>query len=132
MGADHTAGNAFGSRDKVNQLRPDGQKELSRRLQIDAAMLDTIGMCIFARPPLLSNRETVPAMLNARYGWRLTAQDVEEMSREVLRVEREFNRRAGFTEAHDRLPEWFEEEPLPPHGTVFDVSCADLDSVLDV
>lgn len=132
MGADHTAGNAFGSRDKVNQLLPDGQKDLSRRLQIDAAMLDTIGMCIFARPPLLSNREIVPAMLNARYGWRLTAGDVEEMSREVLRVEKEFNRRAGFTDAHDRLPEWFEEEPLPPHNTVFDVSDADLDEVLDI
>ncbi|MCR4403648.1 MAG: aldehyde ferredoxin oxidoreductase [Firmicutes bacterium] len=131
MGADHTAGNAFGSRDKVNQLRPDGQKELSRRLQVDAAMLDTMGMCIFARPPLLADREMVPAMLNARYGWRLTAEDIEEMSKEVLRVEKEFNRRAGFTRAHDRLPEWFEDEPLPPHETVFDVDHADLDSVLD-
>ncbi|MGE5572287.1 MAG: aldehyde ferredoxin oxidoreductase family protein [Bacteroidota bacterium] len=132
MGADHTAGNAFGSRDKVNQLLPDGQKELSRRLQIDAAMLDMIGMCIFARPPLLSNREIVPAMLNARYGWGLTAGDIEEISREVLRVEKEFNRRAGFAEAHDRLPEWFGEEPLPPHNTVFDVNDADLDEVLNI
>jgi aldehyde:ferredoxin oxidoreductase len=46
-----------------------------------------------------------------------------------LRTEREFNRRAGFTEAHDRLNEAFSREPLPPHNTVFDVPDAELDAV---
>ncbi|MBN1669287.1 MAG: hypothetical protein JW862_19495, partial [Anaerolineales bacterium] len=44
-------------------------------------------------------------------------------------MEREWNRRAGFTKADDRLPEWMRREPLPPHNTVFDVSDEDLDSV---
>ena len=37
-------------------------------------------------------------------------------------MEREFNKRAGFTELDDRLPEWVSEEPLPPTNSVFDVS----------
>ena len=46
-------------------------------------------------------------------------------------MEREFNRRAGFTKADDRLPEWMTREPLPPHNTVFDVPEEDLDSLFD-
>jgi len=42
----------------------------------------------------------------------------------------DFNRRAGFTSADDRLPEFFKLEKLPPHDVVFDVSDEDLDSVL--
>ena len=47
------------------------------------------------------------------------------------RLEREFNRRAGFTAAHDRLPEWMTREALPPKNSVFDVPPADLDRTLD-
>jgi len=47
----------------------------------------------------------------------------------VLRAEREFNRRAGFTEIHDRLPEAFSREPLPPHNTVFDVPAEEMAKV---
>ncbi|MEW5783753.1 MAG: hypothetical protein AB1767_01505 [Bacillota bacterium] len=43
------------------------------------------------------------------------------------RVERDFNRRAGFGPAHDRLPDFMKEEPLPGLGTVFDVPDTALD-----
>ena len=36
-------------------------------------------------------------------------------------MEREFNLKTGFSHAHDDLPEFLREEPLPPHNTVFDV-----------
>jgi aldehyde:ferredoxin oxidoreductase len=48
---------------------------------------------------------------------------------DVLRKERAFNEAAGFTPAHDRLPEFMKYEPLPPHNTVYDVSDDMLDSV---
>lgn len=48
----------------------------------------------------------------------------------VLEMEREFNRKAGFSEKDDRLPAFFLNEPLPPHNTVFAVSEADLDGTL--
>ena len=51
------------------------------------------------------------------------------MGKRVLRTEREFNAAAGFTSAHDRLPDFFQEEPLSPHNVVFDVPEQELDSV---
>jgi aldehyde:ferredoxin oxidoreductase len=44
------------------------------------------------------------------------------MGREILRIEKEFNRRAGFTIIDDRLPEFFYLEKLPPKNLLFDVS----------
>ena len=46
-------------------------------------------------------------------------------------MERDFNRRAGFTEADDRLPEFFKLEKLPPHNQVFDVPDEELDTVFN-
>jgi aldehyde:ferredoxin oxidoreductase len=44
-------------------------------------------------------------------------------------MERDFNKRAGFTEKDDRLPEFFHKEALPPHNVTFKVSDEDLDQV---
>jgi aldehyde:ferredoxin oxidoreductase len=49
----------------------------------------------------------------------------------VLKKERDFNIRAGFTSKHDRLPEFFKKEPLPPHNVTFKVTDKDLDSVFN-
>jgi aldehyde:ferredoxin oxidoreductase len=46
-------------------------------------------------------------------------------------MEREFNRRAGFTKDDDRLPKWMSAQALPPHNTVFDVSEDVLDHIFD-
>jgi len=50
----------------------------------------------------------------------------------VLKAEREFNKKAGFTEKDDRLPRFYYEEPLPPHNKVFLMSDQELDSVFGV
>jgi aldehyde:ferredoxin oxidoreductase len=75
--------------------------------------------------------ETVAALLNARYDWHVGDDILQVLGRETLSLEREFNRRAGFTAADDRLPEWMTTEPLPPHNSVFDVSKEDLDGVFN-
>jgi aldehyde:ferredoxin oxidoreductase len=137
MGADHTAGYGVASNilkvgGYVDPLKPDGQAELSRNLQIATAALDSAGLCVFVAFALLDIPEglaAIPKMLNARYGWDLTADDVTEYGREVLRREREFNLAAGFTSADDRLPDYFGREQLPPHKTVFDVPAEELDQV---
>jgi aldehyde:ferredoxin oxidoreductase len=46
----------------------------------------------------------------------------------VLKAERAFNRRAGFTPADDRLPRMFYEEPLPPHNKVVVISDAEMEA----
>lgn len=129
QGADHTAGNAFGARKEVNPLAVQGQKELSLKLQIIAAMLDSTGLCLFARPPVLADPQLLIDMINGIYGWGWTKADADRAHREVLRTELEFNRRAGFTAADYRIPEYMREEPLPPHNAVFDIPDAELDAV---
>jgi aldehyde:ferredoxin oxidoreductase len=131
QGADHTAGNAFGARKEVNPLGVEGQKQLSLRLQIIAAMLDSTGLCLFARPPIIANPQLMVDMINGIYGWGWTKEDFDKFNRDVLRTELEFNRRAGITQADYRIPEYMREEPLPPHNAVFDVPDSDLDTVFD-
>jgi len=48
-----------------------------------------------------------------------------------LQAELEFNRKAGFTKADDRLPKMFYEEPLPPHNKVFQFTGEELDETLN-
>jgi len=131
QGADHTAGNAFGARNEVPPLGTEGQKALSQRLQIIAAMLDSTGLCLFARPPIIANPQLMIDMINGIYGWGWTLADYDRFNRDVLRTELEFNRRAGITKNDYKIPEYMREEPLPPHNTVFDVPDADLETLFD-
>jgi aldehyde:ferredoxin oxidoreductase len=131
MGADHTAGNAFGARKEVNPLIIEGQRQLSLKLQIISAMLDSTGLCLFARPPVIADPQLMVDMINGIYGWGWTKQDLDRANRDVLRTELEFNRQAGITAADYRIPEYMREEPLGPHNVTFDVPDSELDAVFD-
>jgi aldehyde:ferredoxin oxidoreductase len=127
QGADHTAGLTI--RAKIDHLSPRGQAKLSRKAQVSMAGYDTLGVCIFAGFGISKAPEVISELLNARYGWNVGKDIRRELGQETLRLEREFNRRAGFTPPDDRLPEWMRREPLPPHNTVFDVPEEELDGV---
>jgi aldehyde:ferredoxin oxidoreductase len=131
QGADHTAGNAFGARNQVNPLGTEGQKELSLKLQLIAAMLDSTGLCLFARPPVITDPQLMVDMLNGIYDWGWTPEDLDQANRDVLRTELEFNRRAGITSADYRIPEYMRREPLPPHNVTFDVPDSELDTIFE-
>jgi aldehyde:ferredoxin oxidoreductase len=138
MGADHTAGyavtaNILNIGGTVDPLGTNGQIELSRNLQIATAAVDTMGLCIFVAFAVLDIPDALAAivdMLNAKYGLSLGLDDVGGLGKRVLDMEKDFNRRAGFTEAADRLPDFFNDESLPPHGSKFDIPPEELDSVL--
>ncbi len=139
MGADHTAGYAVTANllkvgGFVDPLKPEGQVELSRNLQIATAAIDSTGMCLFIAFALLDQPETFQALvdlINAFFGWKLTDADVTELGKSVLRNEREFNLRAGFTSQHDRLPSFFLREAFPPHNVKFEVKDEELDAVFN-
>jgi aldehyde:ferredoxin oxidoreductase len=139
MGADHTAGysltaNVLGVGGRVDPLRTEGQVELSRNLQIATAAVDATGLCLFVAFAVLDDPaafEAVYEMLNAQYGLSLGPDDVAALGKAILKAERDFNARAGFTAEDDRLPMFFETEPLPPHNSVFDVSHRELDAVFN-
>jgi aldehyde:ferredoxin oxidoreductase len=129
QGADHTSGLTI--RDKVDHLDPKGQAALSRTKQINMAGFDTLGACIFAGSGFFAAPESIRDLLNARYDWDVAADILQVLGKESLRLEREFNRLAGFTAKDDRLPEWMTREHLPPFNPVFDVPEEDLDSVFN-
>ncbi|MGB9618589.1 MAG: aldehyde ferredoxin oxidoreductase C-terminal domain-containing protein, partial [Desulfomonilaceae bacterium] len=107
---------------------------LSRDLQIATAAVDSTGMCLFIAFAIMDQPETFQAlldMINAFYGLNLTAEDVNNLGKAVLKNEREFNAKAGFTAQHDRLPAFFKKEPLPPHNIVFKVPDEELDTVFN-
>ncbi len=129
QGADHTCGLTI--RAKIDHLDPKGQIEVSRGAQIRMAGFDSLGACIFAGFGFGADAAVIPALLNSRYGWDVGEDALLEIGRESLKLEREFNRLAGFTAVDDRLPEWLTKEALPPTNAVFDVSEEDLDSVFN-
>jgi aldehyde:ferredoxin oxidoreductase len=139
MGADHTAGYAVATNilnvgGQLDPLKPEGQAELSRNLQIATAAIDSTGMCLFIAFAVMDQPETFQAlidMINAFYGLNLTADDVTALGKSVLKNERDFNARAGFTAQDDRLPDFFKKEKLPPHNITFQVKDEELDQVFN-
>jgi len=129
QGADHTCGLTI--RAKIDHLDPKGQVEVSRTSQINMAGYDTLGSCLFAGFGYGIVPHTIPALLKARYGWQVGDDILQQLGRETLKLEREFNRLAGFSQADDRLPEWMRREPLPPMDTVFDVPDDELDDLFN-
>ncbi len=137
MGADHTAGYAVATNilkvgGFVDPLKPEGQVELSRNLQIATAFIDSTGMCLFIAFAILDQPETFQAfldLLNACYGLNFTGDSVGEYGKKILGMERDFNKRAGFTSQQDRLPAYFKTQPIPPHNVTFMVKDEDLDKV---
>ncbi len=121
MGGDHTAGNALETAKTVDPQGRTGQVATSLRLQVRGAILDSLGVCLFIRPAFVKDPALVARLLNARYGWRWTYRDAQAMALECLRAEREYNEKAGVTDAMCDVPEFMRREPLPPHNTVFDV-----------
>ena len=137
MGADHTAGYTISPEilDVGGKVDPFAVEkgELSRNFQSDTAFFyDSTGHCLFISFAILdipSGLEGVIEECNGVQGTNWTRGDVTKIGLDILRMERKFNEAAGFTSAHDRVPEFMKHEPLPPHNTVYDVPDKVLDSV---
>jgi aldehyde:ferredoxin oxidoreductase len=137
MGADHTSGYTIatevagvgGEADPLNA----NKVEMARNFQYATAFIDTSGHCLFIAFPILDIPSGFEGMIeecNGVLGTDWNADDVTRIGKEVIDMERAFNRAAGFTKADDRLPEFMKNEPLPPHNTVWDISDEELDRVL--
>ncbi len=137
MGADHTAGYTINPEilsvaGKIDPLTPEGKAEVSRNFQAATAWVtDTTGHCLF-----IAFAMDIPGCfggvvdeVNGVLGTQYTVDDVARLGSEILRKERAFNEAAGFTAAHDRVPEFMKYEKLPPHDGVFDVPDEALDAV---
>lgn len=132
MGADHTAGNALELASSMDPKGTQGQVEASRRLQLRAAILDSLGVCLFIRPAFVKKPSLFADLLNAHYGWNLTYEDVQQMGADCLENEQKFNILAGIGPNQCDVPEFMRYEPLPPHNTVFDISKAEMSRIWSI
>ena len=137
MGADHTSGytiapEILGVSGKADPLDPN-KVDMARAFQYATAFIDSTGHCLFIAFAILdiaSGFEGVVEECNGVLGTDWTMDDVPRIGEEIINTERAFNRAAGFTSAHDRLPDFMRTEPLPPHNAVWDIPDEDLDRVL--
>ena len=137
MGADHTAGNCLPNTvlpgvGPIDTTKREHQVELSRYLQKVAAAFDSLGLCWFSRYPILGDPTLLLDMLEAQTGESWTWDGVLDLGWQTVQTEVAFNRAAGFTEADDRLPDFFREEPLPPTGDTFDIPRKELLQTLNL
>src|SRR5438105_951691 len=105
QGADHTTGNL----PRLNTREMDTETLLKQSLgaQTMCAATDSLGLCIFGRSVTEPNTQFIVDALNAACGTTYTKDFFVELGQETLKLEREFNLRAGFTERDDELPEFF-------------------------
>ncbi len=137
MGADHTAGYTIapeiaGVGGKVDPLSNEGKAELSLTFQAATAFIDSTGYCLFIAFPILDIPEGWAGMADSVAGvtgLEITGEDVIPIGKEILKIEREFNTKAGFTAEDDRPPEFMRYEKLPPHDEVWSISNESLDEV---
>jgi aldehyde:ferredoxin oxidoreductase len=125
MGADHTAGVNY-----ENPMAKEGQVERSLKAQIMNAMMDSLGYCILAVPADKKVLITfLKDLINARFGLKVTEDELVRIGRETLRDELTFNEKAGFIAANDPPPDFVRTEPLAPTQSVFDIPREEVDSI---
>ncbi len=135
MGADHTAGLVLpGPPDpSYNPVASKGQGPKSQFLQRWMAAVDTLGLCMMIGMPIMEAGPglhlNVIGCVSALTGENLDDEYLDRLGREVLKIERRFNKAAGFGPADDRLPKFFLEESHAPGAPVFDVPESEIDSV---
>lgn len=98
------AGQVFGAGRPPGCGRPEPGEHPGNRRSV-AASVDAMGLCQFVAFAVLDDptaRTAIVDMLNAKYGFSLTADDVLTLGDRILEMERGFNRRAGIGDAGDR------------------------------
>ena len=129
MGADHTTGSTL--RSPVDHRSPDNQVEATRKSKINSTIHDCMGTCLFMGMGIKGDIALLADLYSAMIGESYKTEDIINVVKETLLREREFNRRAGFTVAHDRLPEFFYTEVNPATDTVFDVRQEEINTLFE-
>ncbi len=114
MGADHTAGLV------VNPgATPDQLARLSQEQQHINAAIDASGFCMFLMP----NMEQIREFYSAYFGEDVSREQFLDLTWGCLEDEWNFNKKAGWTAADDKMPECMQQDPVGPEGAkvVFDI-----------
>jgi aldehyde:ferredoxin oxidoreductase len=112
MGADHTAGLI------VNPGLPQDQwARASQEAQLVNAVTDSSGFCQFLQP----NLDLIREFYGLLYGEEVSREQIADLGWQCMSDEWEFNRRAGFTQGDDVMPECLKQDAIGPAKLVWDV-----------
>ncbi len=112
MGADHTAGLVLEPGVPLEDCARRSQEE-----QIVSAICDGSGFCEF----LGASPDDIRTLYGHMIGREVSRDEIADLGWQTLEDEWEFNRRAGFTDADDVLPECMRTDAVGPTNEVFDL-----------
>ena len=116
QGADHTTGNIPAM--KCDDKSTEELTAASMQVQANCAAADSLGLCLFGRSVTDEHHPLIIKAINDAHGTDLPSTFINDLGIETLKLEIEFNKQAGFTEADDELPAFFHDEPLAPTNNV--------------
>ncbi len=129
QGGDHTTGNnpRYASRDKsIDEI-----VAASLEIQISCAAVDSLGICVFGRAVIIEKDGFLATAVNNALGTNLDQSFFTKLGRDTLKLEHEFNKAAGFTNADDELPAFFYDEQLPPSNNTARFHSQDVRHIYD-
>ena len=130
LGPDRAIGITSGAAGDVSKI---ARVPMSQKVQIIYAAINNF-MCHFAAFPMASTHKHaiayVAEALNGRYDAGWTIERVVGIGMETIKLEKAFNRTAGFSAKDDRLPQFFYDEPSMMTGAKFDLTDEELAQVL--
>jgi aldehyde:ferredoxin oxidoreductase len=106
-----------------------GQVEISRKMQIQRAAYDAMGLCAFLTSATGQTPQVIIDLVNTLYGIDFTVEQWNSLALETIKREIEFNRAAGLGKDTDRIPEYFKREKLPPFDLLWDLEDEELEAV---
>ena len=115
-GGNHTTGNTIqpeinGIPEPMDPLTATGKPEMVISRQDETAFIEACGVCVFPYMLLEEGTEIIAEFYSAVVGEHYSEDDVRKIGERIFNLEREFNRRLGFTRKNDSLPKRLTEEP---------------------
>jgi aldehyde:ferredoxin oxidoreductase len=81
-----------------------------------------MGMCNFVRYSVRNDMMPLLDLVRFRYGVDINGEEFDDIVKETLRIEHQFNTDAGITALDYRFSETFYEEAQPETGEVMDIT----------
>lgn len=120
MGADHTFG--FTLRDEDIPTSKEGKVALSKKFQVLGSRMDSMGMCNFVRYSVRDDMSPLLNLIKSRYGVEIGEVEFDDIVRETLKIEHQFNSDAGINSHDHRFAETFYEEAQVETGEKMDIT----------
>lgn len=120
MGADHTFG--FTLRDEKNPTNKEGAVNLSKKFQVIGSRMDAMGTCNFMRYSVRNDMSPLLELIYSQYKVTITAEEFDDVVKETLRLEHQFNTDAGICDHHYRFTESFYDNEQTDTGEKMDIT----------